>query len=122
MAVHVKWGRESSLAWVTSLDSGQPVAGAEIRVIDSCTGRLLARGAADKAGRPAFPTGLPEPETYSSCGKVADPADSDGHALMVTARAVDDCSFTLTACGDVTQDRKSGVVGKTGVVRFIHWG
>src|SRR3546814_6343771 len=56
MAVHFKWGRESSLAWVTSLGSGQPVAGAEIRVIDSCTGRLLARGAADKAGRLAFPT------------------------------------------------------------------
>ena len=25
MAVHFKWGREKSLAWVTSLDSGQPV-------------------------------------------------------------------------------------------------
>ena len=32
----------ASLAWVTSLDSGKPVAGAEVRVTDSCTGKLLA--------------------------------------------------------------------------------
>lgn len=96
MAVHFKWGRESSLAWVTALDTGLPVAGAEIRVTDSCTGRLLARGTADKAGRLAFPNGLPEPETYSSCEEDPDPASSDGHALMVSARSGDDFSFTLT--------------------------
>ncbi|GAA0862833.1 MG2 domain-containing protein [Sphingopyxis soli] len=100
MAVHFKWGRESSLAWVTALDTGLPVAGAEIRVTDSCTGRLLARGTADKAGRLAFPNGLPEPETYSSCEEDPDPASSDGHALMVSARSGDDFSFTLTDWGN----------------------
>ena len=100
MAVHFKWGRESSLAWVTSLDSGRPVPGAEIRVTDSCTGRLLARGTADKAGRLAFPTGLPEPQTYSGCEADPDPAGSEGHALMVTARAGGDFSFTLTDWGN----------------------
>lgn len=100
MAVHFKWGREGSLAWVTSLASGQPVAGAEIRVTDSCTGRLLARGTADKAGRLAFPSGLPQPETYSNCEKDAGPANSEGHALMVSARSGDDFSFTLTDWGD----------------------
>src|SRR3546814_10745398 len=30
MAVHFKWGREGSLAWVTALDTGLPVPGAEI--------------------------------------------------------------------------------------------
>jgi len=99
MAVHFKWGRESSLAWVTALDTGLPVAGAEIRVSDSCTGRLLARGTADKAGRLAFPNGLPQPETWSSCDTDADPSNSEGHALMVTARAGDDFSFTLTDWG-----------------------
>ncbi len=100
MAVHFKWGRENSLAWVTSLDSGRPVAGADIRISDSCTGRLLARGTADKAGRLAFPHGLPEPETYSNCRDEPDPADSEGHALMVTARANGDFSFTLTDWGE----------------------
>src|SRR3546814_3812883 len=99
MAVHVKWGRENSLAWVTHLAGGKPVAGAEIRVTDSCTGRLLASGTADEAGRLAFPKGLPEPETYSSCEDDPDPMDSEGHALMVTARAGDDFSFTLTDWG-----------------------
>src|SRR3989344_6495089 len=59
MAVHFKWGREGSLAWVTALDTGLPVSGAEIRVTDSCTGRLLARGNADKAGRRPLPRGFP---------------------------------------------------------------
>ena len=99
MAVHFKWGRESSLAWVTALDTGLPVAGAEIRVTDSCTGRLLARGTADKAGRLAFNSGLPQPETYSSCEDDPDPASSEGHALMVSARSQGDFSFTLTDWG-----------------------
>ncbi|MBN8846166.1 MAG: alpha-2-macroglobulin [Sphingomonadales bacterium] len=100
MAVHFKWGREGSLAWVTALDTGLPVAGAEIRVTDSCTGRLLARGTADKAGRLAFASGLPAPETYASCEEDPDPATSEGHALMVSARAGDDFSFTLTDWGN----------------------
>ncbi|PZQ23793.1 MAG: alpha-2-macroglobulin [Sphingopyxis macrogoltabida] len=99
MAVHFKWGRDGSLAWVTALDTGKPVAGAEIRVSDSCTGRLLARGVADKAGRLAFPSGLPEPETYSGCEETPDPASSEGHALMVSARSDGDFSFTLTDWG-----------------------
>src|SRR3546814_6726531 len=83
LAVHFKWGREGSLAWVTALDTGLPVSGAEIRVSDSCTGRLLARGTADKAGRLAFPSALPEPETYSSCEENPDMAKSEGHALKI---------------------------------------
>lgn len=100
MAVHFKWGRESSLAWVTALDTGLPVAGAEIRVTDSCTGRLLARGTADKSGRLAFASTLPQPETYASCEDDPDPANSEGHALMVSARSGDDFSFTLTDWGN----------------------
>ena len=100
MAVHFKWGREASLAWVTALDTGLPVAGADIRVTDSCTGRLLARGTADKAGRLAFPAGLPQPETWSSCEETPDMANSEGHALMVSARSGDDFSFTLTDWGN----------------------
>lgn len=102
MAVHFKWGREASMAWVTSLDSGLPVAGAEVRVTDACTGRSLARGVTDAQGRLMVRSGLPQPETYSSCAE--DPAErsatGEGHALMVSARAGDDFSFTLTDWGD----------------------
>ena len=101
MAVHFKWGRAASLAWVTSLDTGLPLAGAEVRVTDACTGRSLARGITDAQGRLVIASGLPKPETYSDCPE--DPRDavgSEGHALMVSARAGDDFSFTLTDWGD----------------------
>ena len=89
LSVHFKWGRELSLAWVTALDSGDVVAGADVRIVDSCTGKLLAKGRSDGRGRLAI-RGLPEPETYSSC------EPESPHALMVSARKGDDFSFTLT--------------------------
>ena len=92
MAVHFKWGREKSLAWVTTLDSAQPVGGADIRVSDSCTGKQIARGTSDKQGR-LMVAGLPMPETYAGCG------DNDTHALMISARFAGDFSFTLTDWG-----------------------
>lgn len=95
MAVHFKWGREASLAWVTTLDTGAPVAGADVRVTDSCDGRQLARGTTDKFGRLMVSGGLPEPETSGSCDE-----DSESHALMVSARIGGDFSFTLTEWGD----------------------
>lgn len=93
MAVHFKWGRGTSLAWVTALDSGTAVAGADIRVTDSCTGRQIARGTADGQGRLAI-RNLPEPESYTSCT-----GEGASHALMVSARKAGDFSFTLTDWG-----------------------
>ncbi len=95
MAVHFKWGRERSLAWVTHLDSGKPAAGASVAVTDSCTGKLLARGTTDRSGGLMIPAGLPQPESYSSCSE-----SSTAHALMVSARQGDDFSFTLTDWGE----------------------
>ncbi len=94
MSVHFKWGRERSLAWVTSLDSGKPVANATIAVTDSCTGALLARGVTDRSGGLMIPAGLPQPETYTSCEN-----SSTSHALMVSARKDGDYSFTLSDWG-----------------------
>jgi alpha-2-macroglobulin len=93
MAVHFKWGREKSLAWVTTLDGGKPVAGADVRVTDSCSGKQIARGASDKFGR-LIVSGLPEPETYTGCD------EGDTAALMVSARSNGDFSFTLTDWGE----------------------
>lgn len=95
MAVHFKWGREGSLAWVTALDSGKPVGGAAVKVTDSCTGQALATGTTDAQGRLAVNRGIPEPQTWGSC----DEGSSD-HVLMVSARKGDDMSFTLTAWGE----------------------
>jgi hypothetical protein len=94
MAVHFKWGREGSLVWVTALDSGKGVGGAEVRVTDSCTGQLLARGTTDASGRLGVPKGIPEPNTYGDC------RTSEAQPLMVSARKADDFSFTLTSWGE----------------------
>ncbi|MCP3734144.1 MG2 domain-containing protein [Sphingomonas sp. RP10(2022)] len=94
MAVHFKWGRERSLVWVTALDTGQPVANASVAISDSCTGKLLARGATDRSGGLMIPAGLPQPETYDGCED-----SSSAHALMVSARSDDDFSFALTSWG-----------------------
>ena len=94
LSVHFKWGRERSLAWVTTLDTGKPAANAQVRITDSCTGRLLARGVTDRSGGLMVPAGLPEPQTYSNC------EGGSAHALMVSASVGDDWSFTLTEWGE----------------------
>ena len=95
LAVHFAWGRDRSLAWVTRLSTGKPVANAVVQVSDSCTGRPLARGATDKSGGLMVARGLPEPETYGSCKGEGSP-----HPLMISARSGDDFSFTLTDWGE----------------------
>ncbi len=50
LVAHFKAGRESSLVWVTALDSGKPVAGAQVAVSD-CDGKALWQGATDEMGR-----------------------------------------------------------------------
>ncbi len=96
MAVHFKWGRERSLAWVTSLDTGKPVAGAQVRITDSCDGHVLAHGITDRSGGVLAPAGLPEPSSYGNCKYGTSP-------LMVSARAGDDFSFTLTSWSEGIQ-------------------
>jgi uncharacterized protein YfaS (alpha-2-macroglobulin family) len=92
LAVHFKWGRASSLVWVTALDSGAPVAGASVRVTDSCTGQLLATGLTDGQGRMLVKSGLPTPSSRSSCDGESDEA----RPVMVSARLAGDYSFVLS--------------------------
>lgn len=49
LAVHLKWGRESSLAWVTELSTGRPVPGASVEVRD-CQSKILWQGKTDALG------------------------------------------------------------------------
>lgn len=49
LGVHLKQGRDDALVWVTTLDDGQVVSGADIRVLD-CSGQLLAEGRTDDNG------------------------------------------------------------------------
>ncbi|WP_442678771.1 alpha-2-macroglobulin family protein [Sphingomonas sp. ASY06-1R] len=93
MAVHFKWGRGTSLAWVTALDTGKPVADALISVTDSCNGRTLASAKTDRTGRLQI-RNLPDPSTTDSC------ESDEGAPLIVVARKDGDLSFALTSWGE----------------------
>jgi len=96
LSVHFKWGRSGSLAWVTSLDDGMPVAGAAVRVTDSCSGNLLAQGSTDRFGRLPIGSGLPAPTSGSGCDNLG----GDSPPLMVSARLGGDFSFVLSDWGE----------------------
>ncbi|HNI08361.1 MAG TPA: MG2 domain-containing protein, partial [Thiobacillaceae bacterium] len=82
LSVHFKWGQESSLAWVTRLDTGKPAAGAKIAV-RTCKAALIAETVTDANGLALIP------------GKLPDPRNADDYAcpLFVSARLGDDLSF-----------------------------
>ena len=97
LAVHFKLGREGSLAWVTTLDQGKPVAGAQVRV-STCAGRLLASGNTDAQGVVRFKDLSPEaPECPG--------ADEDGgwseRGYFVSARAPSTGAGADTAAPDL---------------------
>ncbi len=66
LAVHFKWGSESSLVWVTTLDAARPVAGAAVSVAN-CDGTILASATTDANGV-ARVEGLPNPVPGPRCG------------------------------------------------------
>jgi alpha-2-macroglobulin len=94
LAVHFKLGRENSLAWVTSLDKGTPVAGAKVRVSD-CSGREVASATSNAQGIASF-SGIAVQPPICDSGKSTDYAN--GRAYFVSARAtqagVEDLAFT----------------------------
>ncbi|MBI4679074.1 MAG: alpha-2-macroglobulin [Elusimicrobia bacterium] len=96
LSVHFKWGRESSLAWVTSLDRGLPVQGAEVAVHD-CNGAVLWRGKSGPTGAARIPP-LPLVEKLPECSYGGE--WSQRWRLMVSATQGSDRSFVLDSWND----------------------
>ncbi|KQP17650.1 alpha-2-macroglobulin [Pseudorhodoferax sp. Leaf267] len=95
LGVHFKLGRENALAWVTTLDKGQPVAGARVAVSD-CRGKPVASGTTDAQGVVQLAGLSPQPP---ACNDRDD--DYTAPSWFVTARArdakgVDDMAFTFS--------------------------
>lgn len=99
LGVHFKLGRENALAWVTTLDKGQPVAGAKVAVSD-CSGKTVAKGITNAQGMATLKGISPEaPKCGTGYGE-----DSYRQAYFVSARAaqalpggkgtVEDLAFT----------------------------
>ena len=93
LGVHFKLGRENAAAWVTTLDKGQVVPGALVRV-SSCDGRELATAKTDAQGIARFEGLSPEPPSCPGRGGL-----EGMNAYFVSARAagpdgVQDLAFT----------------------------
>ncbi|PZQ54885.1 MAG: alpha-2-macroglobulin, partial [Variovorax paradoxus] len=92
LAVHFKLGRENAAAWVTTLDKGQPVAGATVRV-SGCDGKEVAMATTDAKGLAMLSGVSPEAPNCNSDD------DYNSPAYFVSARAkdaagVEDLAFT----------------------------
>ncbi len=79
LGVHFKLGRENALAWVTTLDRGQTVAGATVQVSD-CNGKLLASATTDAKGLAMLKGLSPTPPTCKG-------DDDQANAYFISARA-----------------------------------
>ena len=84
LAAHFQHGAQSSLVWVTALDSGRPVPGAAVEVRD-CAARVLWKGTADASGIARIRQELPR----SRCKGWRDD-------YFVSARSGEDFTFTLS--------------------------
>jgi uncharacterized protein YfaS (alpha-2-macroglobulin family) len=89
LAVHFKQGRESSLVWVTALDTGAPVAKAQVSVQD-CNAKEYWKGTTDARGIARINKELPERSHLPGCFANYD------KQYMVFAHRAGDASFVLS--------------------------
>ncbi|OGP73978.1 MAG: hypothetical protein A2V86_07990 [Deltaproteobacteria bacterium RBG_16_49_23] len=101
LSVHFKWGRESSLAWVTALDTGEPVKEAMVTVRD-CQEKVLWQGKTDASGIARIEGTLPSQGELPRCEfKINDhyvyqemgALHSLEGGLFVTAQTSEDMAF-----------------------------
>jgi hypothetical protein len=109
MAVHFKRGTDNALVWVTALDSGTPLANAEVRV-SNCKGALLWSGKTDALGRALAERALAEKD----CGEAS--------FLFVSARLGEDYSFVRSDWNEGIEPWRFGVAtwGEGSGPRLIH--
>jgi hypothetical protein len=103
LSAHFKWGRESSLVWVTTLDKAEPVKGAAVSIRD-CNGKLLWKGSTDDSGVARIKTAIPFSwEEVPRCSGSVNYSESyralDGvnTGLFVFAKTQDDLTFVHTS-------------------------
>ncbi len=88
LSVHFKWGGDSSLVWVTSLDKALPEAGVVVKIVD-CKGLVRATGVTGKEG--TLKLGKLSTTEIPYCGYY-----EMGSGLTVFAQKGEDVSFTST--------------------------
>ncbi len=86
MSVHLKWGREGSVVWVTSLDKGLPVADAKISIRD-CNNNVISESKTDFFGISRLPQNAWKNQVAHCSYRSYD------SGILVTAETTDDFSF-----------------------------
>ena len=98
LSAHFKWGRESSLVWVTTLDKAQPVKDASVTARD-CNGKLIWSGKTDADGIARIDEHLPSEQELPQCSvkinysEASNALSGMGRGLFVFARTSDDMTF-----------------------------
>jgi uncharacterized protein YfaS (alpha-2-macroglobulin family) len=96
LAVHFKRGKDNALVWVTALDSGKPVANAEVRV-SGCDGKEQWHGKTDGQGRALIDQAF----ISSYC--------QDANFLFASARLGEDYSFVRSDWNEGIESWRFGV-------------
>ena len=86
LSVHFKWGLESSLVWVTTLDKAKPAKDSNVQIQD-CQGNVLWQGSTDSNGMVRIDK-LPERDAIPRCS-----FSHLDNGLFVTARLGNDMAF-----------------------------
>lgn len=93
LAVHLEWGRESSLVWVTQLDTGAVVADAEVTIIEYCGGKVLLKGVTGADGTLTVNKPMGVPDSGTQCHQHWQ------SPLLAVAQKSGDFSFTQSGWG-----------------------
>src|SRR5512143_3931822 len=112
LSAHFKWGRESSIVWVTQLDSARPVPNAAVTIRD-CEGKPRGEGRTNADGIARLGEGIIDPKKLPMCSATGG-SENDSYmdyedtkalrgmdsGLFVFARTDDDMTFVHTSWSD----------------------
>jgi uncharacterized protein YfaS (alpha-2-macroglobulin family) len=115
LAVHFKWGRESSRVWVTQLNDGGVVPNAEVVVAEYCGGNVLWRGNSDKDGIATINQSFGSPSASAVCRSWT------RNPLMVVVKKGNDFSFTQSGWNQgITPEQFSMPTGTEYSIPIVH--
>jgi uncharacterized protein YfaS (alpha-2-macroglobulin family) len=96
LSIHFKWGRESSLVWVTALDTGEPIKDASV-IIKDCREKVLWQGRTDPQGIARIDGALPPEEKLPGCNY---DIDYDNYSQLGALTGLDAGIFVMAQTAD----------------------
>ena len=110
LSAHFKWGKESSLVWVTTLNKAEPVPDSSVAIRD-CSGKAVWEGKTDKNGIAYIGKALPPRDKLAHCDSKPDEdafydseqmraLSSMGSGLFVFAKTEGDMTFVHSSWED----------------------